>query len=169
MGALGAPAPPRWDTVLVTNSLAARIDGFADPSRWVGAALNAMQVEVTMLELAGWDRGRPLVLALFEPPVDGPVGTIAAGLPLRLGALPGLRHQIVVPASDREALRDAFTRSFDAGGLIESDAVRVVVIEGAHFPKGSSTTLHTRGSAEILPRVQPPRRGPLAWPHSAAR
>ena len=62
-------------------------------------------VDAPALPAVGWDRGRPLIFALAEPPHDGPIGTIAATTPLR--ALAGLRHQILIPASDVPALSSA--------------------------------------------------------------
>ena len=111
--------------------------------------------------LKSWDRTRPLVLALAETPHHGLPGTIAASWPLYLRALPGLRHQILVPATDPAALAAALGQQFAALGptaatrfagratgawalgegdwlavVPEADAVRVVVVRGSLFPEG---------------------------------
>ncbi|MDC0672118.1 hypothetical protein [Nannocystis radixulma] len=138
---------------------AAGLDAIADPSQWLRVALKAMQVDVPTADTVGWDRSRPLVFALFEPPHDGPVGTIAAGLPLLRGAVPNIRHQIIAPATDPAALTRSLASSFAAHGLTrpawahegqiwgvgesgwvalvpEVDAVRVIVASGGLFPPG---------------------------------
>lgn len=106
--------PDRWTgvqprlagfTALLPDAFTAGVAAAAEPSRWPSQVLARLGVDAPALPAVGWDRGRPLIFALAEPPHDGPIGTIAATTPLR--ALPGLRHQILIPASDAPALSAA--------------------------------------------------------------
>jgi hypothetical protein len=110
---------------------------------------------VVSIALAGWDLGRPVVMALGEPPVDGPLGTALAAYLGRTDLEPQ-RHQISIPATDRDTLVGALdrvleplgvpapelveghpgARAWRSGGdyvavLPQPAAVRVVVLEGA--------------------------------------
>ena len=106
--------PDRWTgmqprlggfTALLPDAFTAGIAAAADPARWPSQVLARLGVDAPALPAVGWDRSRPLIFALAEPPHDGPIGTIAATTPLR--ALAGLRHQILIPASDVPALSSA--------------------------------------------------------------
>ncbi|MEM7155077.1 MAG: hypothetical protein AAF799_19680 [Myxococcota bacterium] len=52
----------------------------------------------------GRDTSRPIVVSAYEAPVDGPPGVATAGLVSLELAMPPMRHQVVVPATDRDAL-----------------------------------------------------------------
>ncbi|PCC68205.1 AgmX/PglI C-terminal domain-containing protein [Nannocystis exedens] len=159
--------PRRWAALqprlrsLLPEPLATYLKGSEDPARWPELVLAALDIATTAPALASWDRTRPLVLALAEVPHGGPPGTIAAGFPLHLRALPGLRHQILVPATDPAALAAELGQQFGALGptvatrfagravgawalgegdwlavVLEADAVRLVVVRGTLAPEG---------------------------------
>jgi len=67
------------------------------------------------IALTGWDSGRPIVMALGEPPVDGPPGAALAAY-LGRTELEPQRHQISIPATDDEALVAALGRVLDELG-----------------------------------------------------
>lgn len=83
---------------------------------------------VDSIALAGWDLGRPIVMALGEPPVDGPPG---AALATYLGRteLEPQRHQVSIPATDDDALVGALAHVLDVLG--EPAPALVEGLEGA--------------------------------------
>ncbi|HOX42401.1 MAG TPA: AgmX/PglI C-terminal domain-containing protein [Myxococcota bacterium] len=89
----------------------------AQPDLWAAAgelaelALGQRPAGLTGV-LPGWDPARPLALALFEPSVDDSV-LAARALMLEAAALgtSGLRHRVLIPATDSRAL---------LGGLLEA-------------------------------------------------
>ncbi|MDC0720938.1 AgmX/PglI C-terminal domain-containing protein [Nannocystis bainbridge] len=113
--------------------------------------------------LPGLDPARPLVLALDEPALAAPAGLLAAELARRPGALPGLRHELVLPALDPAGLADALAQWFDGRGRQDpalaagtagarawvlgsgdlaavvptADAVRIVALQHALAPAGT--------------------------------
>ncbi len=93
-----------------TGSIAAA----ADPSQWLPQIFAVLGVDLPPLPAIGWDRSRPLIVALGEVPLEAPSGTLAATVPLR--ELPGLRHQILVPASDPSALISAYVGAIVSRG-----------------------------------------------------
>ena len=108
----GADEHPRgWPA-----DLASSLRDAADPSAWLRVALDALGAPPPPDALDAWDRERPLVLALAEPPRDVPVGAIAPGY--APDALPGLRHQILVPARDPAALLRAFSSAWATRGAV---------------------------------------------------
>ena len=65
-----------------------------------------------------------MVAALAEPPSDAPHRTFLAGLPLVTGVLPGLRHEILIPATDVEVLRRSLAELLDGLGAARPDLNR---------------------------------------------
>lgn len=115
--------PRRWSALrphldalapLLPEDLAAPLRDSADPTAWLRVALAALGAPPPPADLDAWDRERPLVLALAEPPRDVPVGAIAPGY--AADALPGLRHQILIPARDPGALLRTFSSAWAASG-----------------------------------------------------
>lgn len=96
------------------GALASALPGAADPAALLRVALDALGAPPPPDALDAWDRERPLVLALAEPPRDVPVGAIAPGYAPDL--VPGLRHQILIPAKDPSALLRAFSSAWAARG-----------------------------------------------------
>lgn len=99
--------PGRWPEVrrqladfiaLLPAEYAAHLPAVADPSQVLSRALATVGVDLPPLPLTGTQHGRPLILALG----DAPIGPLAATIPLR--ALPGLQHQILIPAADTDML-----------------------------------------------------------------
>jgi hypothetical protein len=127
---LGGPAP------LLPAMFGTLISPDAEASQWPSQVLAGLGVEAPALPGSGWDRSRPLIFALAESPYDGPIGTIAATTPLR--ALAGLRHQVLVPASDvpalTSALVDAFGRKHGAPRPVASHPGAVVFTIPDHAP-----------------------------------
>ncbi|MFN3197117.1 MAG: AgmX/PglI C-terminal domain-containing protein [Bradymonadia bacterium] len=77
----------------VESLLAAWMDGKIDPTA-----------------LKGWDKARPTVLALAEAPEAGPPGYVASG---PLEGREGLRHRIILPATDPQALLNSLADTLD--------------------------------------------------------
>ncbi len=73
--------------------------------------------------LLGMDPSRPVVLALAEAPGDAPGSDFATGLPILTGALPGLRHELVLPATDVEQLRGSLATLLDRLGVARPELV----------------------------------------------
>jgi hypothetical protein len=97
------------------------------PGPWLAAALAAAGVTRSDAgpaePFAGIDTARPIVLALAEAPDDAPSRSFAAGLPLVTGALPGLRHELVLPAADVALLRRSLGALLDSLGAARPELV----------------------------------------------
>ena len=97
------------------------------PEAWLAVALAAAGVTRTNAAppglFAGLDPDRPIVLALAEPPNDAPSRTFAAGLPLITGELPGLRHELVLPATDVALLHRSLAAFLDPLGASRPELV----------------------------------------------
>lgn len=119
-------------------------------------------------DLAAWDRSRPVVLALGEPPVVGPPGAVtvqASASPLHPAAL---RHRVVLPATDAAALSAAIAASADAAGKPDAalgaerawrfrDTLAMAVQPGdGHV----TVVLWTHGAGGRLEAPAPPPRTP---------
>nr|WP_263430331.1 AgmX/PglI C-terminal domain-containing protein [Nannocystis pusilla] len=177
---LGASAPPRA-ALLLAGDLSVFLHMLFGPASPAGPGLT------------GLDPARPVVLALDEPGLLAPPGLLAAELAHSPGSLPGLRHELVLPALDPSGLADGLARWFDALGRSEpalaatpgarawvtgpgdlvavvagADAVRVVGLQRALAPGGTpieSVPPALRG--ELLRPAAPPSTG--AWPAHAGR
>jgi hypothetical protein len=186
----GMAAPLAAAATLLPDAFAAPLAAAAEPGQWLQATLRALEVDAPALTVDGWDRGRPLVLALADVPLDGPVGALAAGSSLLRGTLPGLRHQVILPASDPAALvaslaralaglgpelpgvaTGGFARDLGSGDLIaaapEADRVRLVVVRGGQ-------TAAARPAPDAAARPAPdaatrPAADALARPGAATR
>lgn len=88
--------------------------------QWIAPAAAATPQE----RLAGIDLTRPVVAALAEPPGDAPHRTFQAGLPLVTGVLPGLRHEVLIPATDVDLLRRSLSGVLDGLGTARPDLTR---------------------------------------------
>jgi hypothetical protein len=119
--------------------------------RWLA---EQMELPVRAGELQGRDDSRPIVVSLFEAPIDGAMTTATALQPLRVDAHMGMREQLLIPATDAAALIGSLAELLAeleawpelvagrpqaqawklAGGFVaalpEGDAVRVLVSHG---------------------------------------
>ncbi len=97
------------------------------PEPWLAVALAAVGViredGAPSASFAGLDPSRPIVLALAEPPDYAPSRSFAAGLPLITGELPGLRHELVLPATDVALLRRSLAAFLDPLGAARPELV----------------------------------------------
>lgn len=73
-------------------------------------------VTVTGDPFAGLDAARPIVLALAEPPAEMGERFASAAAIVR-GALPGLRHEVLLPATDVALLHRSLGEFFDANKI----------------------------------------------------
>ncbi|MDC0672833.1 AgmX/PglI C-terminal domain-containing protein [Nannocystis radixulma] len=177
---LGAAAPRRA-ALLLAGDLSVFLHMLFGPASPAGPGLT------------GLDPARPVVLALDEPGLLAPPGLLAAELAHSPGSLPGLRHELVLPALDPAGLADGLARWFDALGrqepalaassgarawvtgpgdlvavVAEADAVRVVGLQRALAPAGTpieSVPPALRG--ELLRPAAPPSTS--SWPADAGR
>lgn len=120
--------PEAWPAVSARLAPLALRFGGAAPARATLLLAGELSVFLHMLfgpdasakpTLTGLDPARPVVLALDEPAMPGPPGLLVAGLLRQPGALPGLRHELVLPAADPAGLAGALARWFDALGRQE--------------------------------------------------
>jgi TonB family protein len=105
--------------------------------------------------LPGWDASRPVVLALFEPVVDD---AVLAGRALMLEAASrgttGLRHRVLVPATDSRALLGGLLEALSALGLeADSEARALAVLQGGQLlrlPGGEASLVALIPEARFL-------------------
>ena len=150
--------PERWPAVharLVTlplpPELAVHLAAAADPSRWLTVLLDVLRpaaspddprAVVPDLDLTGWDRTRPLVLAFADLPLHAPTGLLAATH--APDHHPGMRHEFVIPATDPATLTTSLSRSLAALGPARPGFV-------AQFPGASAWALGPRDILAVIP------------------
>ncbi len=110
-------------------------------------------------DLAGWDATRPIVAGLFEPQSNQTTQAARAMIPsedlfLRAG-VPGVRHRVLVPASDPLTLAASLAKLMQRIGLQSIDmpgsrGTRMFDLQGSH------------GFVAILPFVKNKRPGSKA-------
>ena len=134
--------------------------------RWLGQRID---LPLASAELAGRDHARPILLSLHEAPVDGPITAVTTAQPLT-EPLRGIRHQVLIPATDVDAAlasvgvwlaalpawpelvadRPGAKAWRSPTGLVaavpEQGRLRVVIVEGSH---GIPTTELDRWRAEL--------------------
>lgn len=100
----------------------------------------SMDLEFDASSWKGRDAARPIVLSLYEPPVDGPPGVVLASMSLMRQHPPVLRHQILVPATDSAALVKSI-RSSLTGDIADAPAL----VDGLAGAVGLSSRARYRG------------------------
>jgi len=74
--------------------------------------------------LAGWDSRRPIVLGLWQPVLNDTVVAARYVIPAIMdGGLPGVRHRVLVPATDAKKLIGGLSAVVEAMGLIHENSV----------------------------------------------
>ncbi len=106
------------------GELQAAVEAAGSPSAWPALALTLLG-DMSEEEgrpigesapppaLRGWDHARPVLLSLMEPPRVGPPGAVAAQLLDPGGSVGALRHQVLIPASDPQALASTLASLLD--------------------------------------------------------
>jgi hypothetical protein len=82
------------------------IEAVHSPTELLRVLADTIEFPLAAGELRGRDESRPIVISALESPVDGPLGWVTASQPLD-GPPIGLRHQVVLPATDPAALSES--------------------------------------------------------------
>ena len=129
---------------------AAQLASIADANQWFAAILHALRPvnpdapgpPIPTLEWTGWDRTRPVIIAIGAVPLDVPTGLLTAHL--SPGNLPGMQHTLVVPASDPAALTAALARGLSTLGEPRPGFVHAL-------PGASAWALGERDTLAVIP------------------
>lgn len=74
--------------------------------------------------IEGWDLDRPITASLFESELQGPVGSLTATLHDQ--ALPSVRHQLLIPATDTTTLVRSIATDLESMGHARPEFVELV-------------------------------------------
>lgn len=117
-------------------------DDAAEPGSLPTLLLSPLGLSASATHPAGWDPNRPIFASLFEADVNGPVGGLTPRLDL--DALPMLRHQVLLPATDTSK-------------LVGSIADTLVALGGTAWPElvvdrvGARAVLLQRTAVAVIP------------------
>ncbi|HUU00998.1 MAG TPA: AgmX/PglI C-terminal domain-containing protein [Myxococcota bacterium] len=154
--------PARWKAAV--NTLAPLLSGLDPKLDRIVEAVDLRQALSIMIgddsprkeDLAGWDATRPIVAGLFEPQSNQTMQATRAMIPsedliLRAG-VPGVRHRVLIPASDPQALAASLAGLMQRIGLqpigtSRSGDAKIFEMQGS------------RGFVAILPSADNPRPG----------
>ena len=129
-------------------------DDVGNPESLPALLLSPLGLSSTATHPAGWDVERPIIASLFEVDVDEPTGGLTPRL--RLDALPKLRHQVLLPASDTTKLVDSIAETFVAlGGKAWPELVRDRVGARALLLDRTAVAVVPEGDRVHVVAVQP--------------